>query len=175
MNQMSQSIERLNMLPADQAEAEFLKCCGSAKWARAMTKARPFNDAEVMFDEAEARFADLTDEDWLEAFRAHPKIGEKKAATTQSETAQHWSAEEQSSTAKAAASVMDALAEANREYERRFGFIFIVCATGKTADEMLALLRDRLANPPPVELSVAAGEQKKITKLRLQKLLGTVV
>src|SRR6185437_13892566 len=108
---MDQSLRRLNELPASDAESEFLKCCGSRKWASSMVAARPFDIAQAMFDEADARFASLSDQDLLEAFRAHPKIGEKKAATAQSDTAQKWSAQEQSQTAHAATAVMAALAE----------------------------------------------------------------
>lgn len=168
---MDQFLRRLNELSASDAESEFLKCCGSKKWAGAMVTARPFASAQAMFDEADVGFNSLSDEDWLEAFRAHPKIGEKKAAAAQSDTARKWSAQEQSQTANAATAVMDALAEGNRDYERRFGFIFIVCASGKTADEMLAMLNERMTNDAGVELQVAAGEQRKITQLRLQKLM----
>ena len=171
---MSQSVEALNKMPADQAESEFLKCCGSRKWASAMADARPFAGAQAMFDQADALFGLLSDEDWLEAFRAHPKIGEKKAAAAQSDTAQKWSAQEQSQTANAAAGVMTALAEGNREYEQRFGFIFIVCASGKSAEEMLKMLNQRIENSAAAELQIAAGEQRKITQLRLQKLLQTL-
>jgi OHCU decarboxylase len=168
---LDSSLDKINSLGNDAAESELLKCCGSHTWARAMVGARPFPTPEAMFDEADALFDSLSDEDWLEAFRAHPKIGEKKAATAQSDTAQKWSAQEQSQTANAATAVMDALAEGNREYERRFGFIFIVCASGKAAHEMLAMLNQRLANDAGDELRVAAGEQRKITQLRLQKLM----
>jgi OHCU decarboxylase len=171
---MDQSLRRLNELPASDAESEFLKCCGSKKWASAMTAARPFASAQAMLDEADTLFASLSDQDWLEAFRAHPKIGEKKAVTAQSDTAQKWSAQEQSKTANAAATVMEALAKGNRAYLQRFGFIFIVCASGKTADEMLAMLNERMAHDAAVELRVAAAEQRKITQLRLQKLLESV-
>jgi len=136
-----------------------------------MVGARPFVSSEAMLNQADALFSSLSDQDWLEAFRAHPKIGEKKAATAQSDTAQKWSAQEQSQISDAATAVMDALAKRNRDYEQRFGFIFIVCASGKTADEMLAMLNARLANDAGVELQVAAAEQRKITQLRLQKLL----
>ncbi len=171
---MNQSIEILNEMPAIDATAEFLKCCGSTGWAGSMAGARPFASAQAMFDKADEFFAGLSDEDWLEAFRAHPKIGEKKAATAQSTAAQKWSAQEQSQTANAALGVMDALADGNREYEKRFGFIFIVCASGKTAEEMLALLNQRLPNTAEVELHIAAQEQTKITHLRLQKLLQSL-
>jgi OHCU decarboxylase len=168
---MSQSIIRLNEMSTLDAESEFLKCCGSKRWAQTMAKARPFESDQAIFDEADALFGLLSDDDWLEAFRAHPKIGEKKAATHQSETAKQWSSQEQSRTESAAAETKKALAEGNRDYERRFGFIFIVCATGKSADEMLTMLEQRMANDPAAELRVAAEEQRKITHLRLQKLL----
>ena len=158
-------------MPADQAEEQFLKCCGSRTWANAMANARPFATAQVMFEKAQALFGLLSDEDWLEAFRAHPKIGEQTAATAQSDIAQKWSTQEQSQTANAEAGVMSALADGNREYEQRLGFIFIVCASGKSAKEMLAMLNQRLQNDRETELRVAAEEQRKITHLRLQKLL----
>jgi OHCU decarboxylase len=109
--------------------------------------------------------------DWLEAFQAHPRIGEKKAAAAQSEEARKWSAQEQSGIRDAAADTMAALAEGNRDYEQRFGFIFIVCATGKSSEEMLAILQRRLQNDAETEIAVAAEEQRKITRLRLEKLL----
>jgi OHCU decarboxylase len=168
---MNQSLNRLNELPADEAAIEFLKCCGSKRWAQAMAKARPFESEQTIFNEADALFGLLSDEDWLEAFRAHPKIGEKKAAADQSETAKKWSSQEQSRAESAAAETKQALSEGNREYEQRFGFIFIVCATGKSADAMLTMLQQRMVNDPAVELRVAAEEQRKITHLRLQKLL----
>jgi len=168
------TLDELNSLPEVAAEEEFLKCCGSMHWARRMTDGGPYTDFGHLISEADRVWWSLSDEDWLEAFRAHPKIGEKKAAASQSGTAQKWSAQEQSQTQNAAANVMDALAEANREYERRFGFIFIVCATGKSAEEMLVMLKQRLDNLPAAELRVAAEEQKKITQLRLQKLLKSM-
>jgi OHCU decarboxylase len=113
----------------------------------------------------------LSEQDWLEAFRAHPKIGEKKAAAAQSEQARNWSAQEQSGTEGAAAETKTALAEGNLEYEKRFSFIYIVCATGKTSEEMLAILQERLNNDPEKELRVAATEQSRITELRLLKLV----
>lgn len=169
---MNQSLQWLHELPADRAEAEFLKCCGSRNWARAMTAARPFQSADRLFDEADAIGGALSGQDWLEAFRAHPKIGEKKAASAQSAQAQKWSTQEQSGTEEALASTMAALAEGNRAYEQRFGFIFIVCATGKSSEEILAMLNGRLANEPGEELKVAAEEQRKITRLRLERLLN---
>jgi OHCU decarboxylase len=168
---MDRSLDAFNQLSADDAQAELLKCCGSQRWALRMCESRPFANEEDLFGKADEIWWSLTEEDWLEAFRAHPKIGEKKAAAAQSEQTSNWSAEEQSGAESAGTTVMDALADGNRAYQSRFGFIFIVCATGKTADEMLAILNQRLSNPPEVELRNAAEEQRKITQLRLAKLL----
>ncbi|HEX5703797.1 MAG TPA: 2-oxo-4-hydroxy-4-carboxy-5-ureidoimidazoline decarboxylase [Pyrinomonadaceae bacterium] len=168
---MNQSIDRINELPAAQAQYEFLKCCGSTAWAKAISDARPFANSDDLSAKADGIWWSLSEEDWLEAFRAHPKIGEKKAEAAQSAEAQRWSAQEQSESERAAAETKGALAEGNREYERRFGFIFIICATGKSAEEILAALHGRLNNDPATELRMAAEEQRKITQLRLQKLL----
>ena len=169
---MIQSLHRLNQLSANDAEAEFLKCCGSTRWARAMTEARPFEALDDVLARADRIWWSLSEADWLEAFRAHPKIGEKKAATAQSTEAQKWSAQEQAGVAQAAASTISELAERNREYEDRFGFIFIVCASGKSSEEMLAIINERIRNDPETELRTAATEQSKITRLRLEKLLS---
>jgi 2-oxo-4-hydroxy-4-carboxy-5-ureidoimidazoline decarboxylase len=109
--------------------------------------------------------------DWREAFSHHPRIGERKSAVPQSERGSAWAAGEQAGVERAHGDVRDALAAANREYERRFGYIYIVFATGKSAEDMLALARQRLSNDPDVELRAAAEEQRKITRLRLDKLL----
>jgi OHCU decarboxylase len=165
------TLDEFNRLTGQQAQAELLKCCGSAEWAKRMTDSRPFANPDELFSRADEIWRNLAEGDWLEAFRAHPKIGEKKAAAAQSQQAQQWSAQEQSRTQAAPAETIDALAKGNREYERRFGFIFIVCATGKSAGEMLTLLNQRLANTSEAELRNAAEEQRKITRLRLGKLL----
>jgi OHCU decarboxylase len=170
-DQLSNGLNQLNSLLHTQAEAEFLKCCGSQRWASAMTGARPFANVDDLLTKADSIWQSLRSEDWLEAFRAHPEIGEKKAAAAQSEEARKWSAQEQSGTQGAAADTMAALAEGNRDYERRFGFIFIVCATGKSSEEMLAILQARLRNDAETEIAMAAEEQRKITRLRLEKLL----
>jgi OHCU decarboxylase len=165
-------LEDLNSLSNSEADAELLKCCGSHKWARLMASARPFDRREDLLARADSVWWSLNAEDWFEAFRAHPKIGEQKAAATQSQQARSWSVQEQSSVAEATDETRIALAEGNREYEERFGFIYIVCATGKTSAEMLTILRQRLRNEPETELRVAAEEQRKITRLRLEKLLA---
>jgi len=165
-------LNELNSYPGDFAEAEFLKCCGSQNWAHAMSASRPFLRVAELLEAADKVWWSLGEEDWLEAFRAHPKIGEKKAAAAQTEQAQTWSAQEQIGTQDASVNTMAALAAANKAYEERFGFIFIVCATGKSAAEMLTMLQARLANDRATELRAAAEEQWKITRLRLEKLLS---
>jgi OHCU decarboxylase len=165
------SLDQLNSLSSAQAEAEFLKCCASRNWAQAMTVARPFTALEDLLARADSIWWSLNQEDWLESFRAHPKIGEQKAAASQSEQARNWSKQEQSGTVGADAETRAALADGNHEYLKRFGFIFIVCATGKSSEEMLAGLNTRLQNDLEAELDVAAEEQRKITRLRLEKLL----
>ena len=137
-----------------------------------MTAARPFATEEELLAKADEICAGLKDEDWLEAFRAHPKIGEKKAAATQSQQEQKWSAQEQSAVQAAPADTIAQLAIRNCKYEERFGFIFIVCASGKSPEEMLSILNSRMQNEPRTELRVAAEEQRKITRLRLEKLLN---
>jgi OHCU decarboxylase len=169
---MNQSLERLNDLAADAAASEFLKCCGSPRWAHDMSAARPFHSLDEMLARADQIWWSLDQTDLLEAFRAHPKIGETKAAAGQSAEAQKWSAQEQSGVAQASAGTISELAERNREYEDRFGFIFIVCASGKSSEEMLAIIDARLQNDAETELRAAAGEQSKITRLRLEKLLN---
>ncbi len=172
---MTQGIARLNALSSEEAQAELLKCCGSTNWARRMAQQRPFpsgGDAmRRLLDSADRVWWDLGREDWLEAFTRHPRIGEKAAAKDASAETRRWSEEEQSGTRSAREQVLAALAKANRAYEQRFGYVFIVCATGKSSEEMLALLQQRLQNDPAAELRIAAEEQRRITHLRLQKLL----
>jgi OHCU decarboxylase len=158
------TLDELNGLDPARAEAEFRRCCGSRRWARAMAGARPFASLGAMTSVGEAIWASLPKDDWLEAFAAHPQIGEQGRVSK-------WSAEEQARTASAAADVRERLAALNLGYRSRFGYIFVVCATGKSPEEMLALLDARLTNNPSAELQVAADEQRKITGLRLAKLL----
>ncbi len=165
-------LDRLNTLPAEAARGEFLKCCGSTAWAATMIEQRPFQTVESLKQTSEEIWSSLSEQHWLEAFHSHPKIGEQKAAATTAKEAQAWSEQEQSGTRDAAAETTAELARLNREYEEKFGFIFIVCATGKTSDEMLALLRERLSNTSERELRIAAAEQAKITDLRFNKLLN---
>jgi 2-oxo-4-hydroxy-4-carboxy-5-ureidoimidazoline decarboxylase len=136
-----------------------------------MATERPFASVEQMTEVADRIWWSLQPRDWLEAFQSHPKIGEKKAAAATAIEAQKWSEDEQSKTRGSAAETMEALANLNREYEKQFGYIFIVSASGKSAEEMLAILRTRLENPASQELRNAAAEQAKITELRLKKVV----
>ncbi len=160
-------LDDLNTLPEDRAVAALLRCCGSMRWARRMAAARPFASFDAMMATADAVSVSLEAEDWLEAFRAHPRIG-SAGGSAASET---WSEQEQAGVRFADTAVRDRLAEANRHYEARFGYIFIVCATGRSAAGMLATLEQRLANDPDTELRTASEEQRKITRLRIEKLL----
>jgi OHCU decarboxylase len=166
------TVSDLDMLPASEAEPVLESCCGSRAWVQGMLARRPFGDVDALLRAADEVWWSLRADDWREAFDHHPRIGEGDARVDQGERSRAWSAEEQRDAARAHASVQHALGEANREYERRFGHTYIVFATGKSAPEMLAILRERLANDPDTELRVAAAEQAKITRLRLLKLLG---
>jgi OHCU decarboxylase len=152
----------LNALPSQSAEAELLACCGTHAWAHALAAQRPFPDLETLLAHADRVWWSLSEQDWLEAFRAHPRIGERAAG---------WSEQEQSGTRDASADLIGQLAEANHRYEQRFGHIFLICAAGRSAGEMLAALNERLGNDARTELRIAAEEQRKITRLRLDRLL----
>jgi OHCU decarboxylase len=169
--QIYKNLAWLNSLPVAEAESVFRDCCGSREWSRRMTECRPFPMLDTLFDTAESIWFSLPKRDWLEAFSAHPKIGEKKAAANQQAKSVEWSSSEQSRVESADGSVRNELADANRLYEDKFGFIFIVCATGKSADEMLAICRARLGNSVDTEMRIAGEEQQKITEIRLKKLL----
>ncbi len=141
---------------------------------RRMVDERPFGSVNELFERADRIWWALEPQDWLEAFRSHPKIGEHKAEQQISSEAQAWSEQEQAGTRNSARETMEALAELNRKYEEKFGYIFIVCASGKTSDEMLALLRNRLENDPDEEVRNAAAEQAQITQLRIRKLIDSL-
>jgi OHCU decarboxylase len=132
---------------------------------------RPFASEEELLCVADEVWGSLSERDWREAFAAHPRIGSRHDVGELSPEARAWAEREQAGAAAASRATREALADANAAYERRFGYLFIVCATGKTADEMLSLCRARLDGSPEHELRVAADEQRKITRLRLEKLL----
>ena len=153
----------LDAMPESEAMTLLQECCGASRWVLAMVNRRPFGSREAVLAAADEIWTSLDGGDWREAFAQHPRIGEQTASLV--------AAKEQSGIADATNLVRLGLAEANRDYEQRFGYIYIVCATGKSADEMLAIAQARLQNDPDTELRVAAEEQRKITRLRLQKLL----
>ena len=166
------AINRLNLLDPGQAEKEFLKCCGSGEWAKRMIVERPFEDFDDLLAKADHVWWLLEPQDWLEAFQSHPKIGQKKPEQQTSAESQAWSEQEQSGTRSSTQKTREALVALNDVYEEKFGHIFIVCATGKNSEELLAILRQRLVNTPEEELQNAATEQAKITALRSKKLMS---
>jgi OHCU decarboxylase len=164
-------LEWLNGLSNIDVQEELLKCCGSTNWAKQLVAEHPFPSLNKLFESADQIWWSLEPRDWLEAFHSHPKIGEKKAAAAVAAESQRWSEDEQSGIRDSGEETIAALAKLNREYEKKFGYIFIVCATGKSSEEMLAILRQRLENNAQEELRIAAAEQAKITQLRLTKLI----
>jgi len=161
----------LNEMPDAAAARELLRCCGSTRWAREMAQARPFAAVAAVAAAADKISDTLDAADWLEAFAAHPRIGESSMSGGSGKSAtSEWSQQEQAGVHGASGAVRERLAVRHRDYEARFGYIFIVCATGKSSEEMLASLERRLAHNPSDELRVAAQEQRKITHLRIAKL-----
>lgn len=162
----------LNALPpAARAEA-LATCCGARAWVATLNEQFPFDSVPALYEAAERTWYNLTEADWREAFLHHPKIGDVSALREKFASTAAWAAGEQGAVRQASDDTLAALAAGNAAYEARFGYIFIVCATGKSADEMLALLQARLPHEPTAEIHVAMGEQAKITHLRLQKLLA---
>ena len=164
----ARGLARINAESAEQARHWFLGFCHSQRWAQAMTDERPFADETELFAAAERCWQSVAPSDVLEAFAAHPRIGDRQALSMKFETLVQ---REQGQVSAAPEAVIDALAEANERYFEQFGYIFIVCATGKSAEQMLSLLIERLENPPEVELRVAAAEQHQITLLRIEAWL----
>lgn len=166
------TLEELNLLSRTEAAIVLSKCCGSAQWAKTMSMKRPFLAEEDMFKAADAIWQRLPPAEWKDAFSHHPKIGDIESLREKYAGTKTWAEGEQSGVNTAGEEILKRLAARNDDYEKRFGYIFIVCATGKTAEEMLALLEQRFHNQPADELLIAAEEQRKITRLRLNKLLG---
>jgi OHCU decarboxylase len=167
------TLDHLNTLAQPDAVQEFRKCCGSHRWAQRMVINRPYLSIEDLCVKARDIWWDLNRDDWFEAFRSHPRIGEKKPASEVSTQSQEWSGQEQASVQTAQTETLNELAGLNREYETKFGFIYIVCATGKSSDEMLEILKSRINNDEEDELTVAANEQAQITELRLRKMIDS--
>ena len=168
---MTRGVAALDAMDRDRLAEHLRACCGSTHWTDAMIARRPFASPAAVLTASDEVCKTLNREDWLEAFSHHPRLGESRAAVEQGERAKGWSAGEQAGLMTAGTDVRTALAAANVAYEARFGFICIICAAGKDPEELLAVTRARLGNSPKIELRIAAEEQRKITRLRLEKLM----
>jgi len=165
------TIKEFNQLSTEDAKAEIFKCCGCTYWATKLVDNRPFASSDDLKVTSDTVWISAEEKDWKEAFTHHPKIGDKKSLEKKFAT-KEWASAEQSGVGGASVDVLTELASSNIEYEKKFGYIFIVCATGKSAKEMLDLLKKRLPNTPEAELKIAAREQNKITHLRIDKLFS---
>jgi 2-oxo-4-hydroxy-4-carboxy-5-ureidoimidazoline decarboxylase len=165
------TLSEFNALPPAAAAAELLRCCGCRRWAEAVASKRPFSSRDELVAAADREWSRTSREEWREAMGHHPRIGGKDALRAKFAATQQWSQGEQASVAQADEATLEALEKGNAEYEAKNGFIFIVCATGLSAAEMLARLKARLPNTQEQELAIAAGEQAKITRIRLEKLI----
>lgn len=165
------TLAEFNALSGEKAREELFRCCGCARWADGLTRLRPFKDTRELYAAAAAVWGETGAKEWIEAFAQHPRIGGRDALRAKYSETRDWAQGEQAGTAIASEAVLDALAKSNAEYENKFGHIFIVCATGKSAAEMLDLLKSRLTNDAETEMRLAAGEQNKITNVRLEKLI----
>ena len=163
------NLEQLNQWSPQEAQEALLKCCGSPQWVAAMTSSRPFESQEQLFAAADGIWFALPESEWLAAFGHHPRIGETQLRA-KSESTADWSAGEQAGVAQASEDVIQGLAQGNDAYYEKFGFVFLICATGKSAAEMLSALEARLPNDRATELQNAAQEHSAITKIRLEKL-----
>jgi 2-oxo-4-hydroxy-4-carboxy-5-ureidoimidazoline decarboxylase len=169
---MNEVLARWNKAAREEAVEEILSCCGSKAWAEKMASRRPFASERSLFFASDALWFGSSSLDWLEAFGSHPRIGESAGKASARAAAEDWSATEQHHVTAAQAEIKLALAEGNRAYEQKFGHIFIVCAAGKSAFEILEILRHRMHNEGGAELREAAEQQRQITQLRLRKWLG---
>lgn len=168
---MTFTLEELNRLSRDEAREAFGQCCGTRRWIERMADARPFASRERVFAEADRIWSSLGPEDWREAFGHHPRIGGVEDLRKKFGSTAEWASGEQSGVQTASEAELKGLADGNDRYEKRYGHIFLVCATGKSAAEMLAILESRMNHSPEEELRIAAGEQAKITRIRLEKLI----
>ncbi|USE36500.1 2-oxo-4-hydroxy-4-carboxy-5-ureidoimidazoline decarboxylase [Endozoicomonas sp. SCSIO W0465] len=165
------TLDELNHLDIDSARDFFRQCCTSDLWLESMANNRPYSNQDELLSTADKSWSVCKENDYLQAFEGHSKIGDVSSLKAKYANTSDMAGHEQSGASTASDETLKALAEGNTVYQTRFGYIFIVCATGKSADEMLSLLNDRLDNHPENELEIAAAEQHKITRLRLNKLI----
>ncbi|MGA3011935.1 MAG: 2-oxo-4-hydroxy-4-carboxy-5-ureidoimidazoline decarboxylase [Terracidiphilus sp.] len=168
---MNQVLAAWNKADAATALDDMIACCGARRWAESMIALRPIANTAELREAADHIWSAMDEADWLEAFACHPRIGERKTAHAIAQSAAY-SRAEQASTDRAAEGLLAELAEGNVLYEQRFGFTYIVCATGRSAEEMLAILNRRMASNRATELSEAAEQQRQITQIRLGKWLA---
>lgn len=159
-------IAKFNSLPRDELEAQLYVAFANRAWASRVAAGRPYPNMSALIASAESAWSDLTPTDWLKAFAVHPRIGERGGHAPSA------SEREQSKVMQAANETLSALAAENRRYEDRFGHVFLIAASGLTAEEILKALRARMSNDPATELKIAAAEQRKITRLRLERMLA---
>lgn len=163
---MNDGLDRFNALSHEQAERRLYSCLADHGWAARVARGRPYRDLPALLASAESAWAGLAPGDWLRAFAAHPRIGERGGHSPAA------SEREQSAIRQGSPQTLATLASENRLYEERFGHVFLIAASGRTAEEILDAVRRRMSNDPEVEIEVAAGEHRKITRLRLQELLS---
>ena len=165
-------LKDLNKLQTKELKEALVKCCGSSVWVNELAITFPIHDKDELYQKAEDIWFNLAEKDWREAFTHHPKIGDINSLKDKYKDTAEWAAGEQKGVEQSSADTILQLSEANQQYEDKFGYIFIVCATGKSAEEMLHILNARLENAPEVEIKIAVAEQNKITRIRLEKLLA---
>jgi 2-oxo-4-hydroxy-4-carboxy-5-ureidoimidazoline decarboxylase len=158
------TVDHLNQMTAAEAEQTLLACCGALRWAKILTAGRPYATPAAVLDAADREWWNMGDDDWIEALNAHPRIGDRASGDASARR-------EQQAVATAGPGTLATLAAANREYEARFGHRFVVFASGRSGEDLLAALELRMENDPEDELRIAAGEQARITRLRLERLL----
>ena len=168
---MNATLAAWNTAGAMEARNAMLACCGSKRWADAMVALRPIADIAALSETADRVWATMQEADWLEAFACHPRIGQRRGSMHAGEQSAAWSRAEQAQTSSASDQMMAAIADGNQRYEELFGFTYIVCATGKSAEEMLAILNRRLGSSREAELREAAEQQRQIMQIRLGKWL----
>jgi 2-oxo-4-hydroxy-4-carboxy-5-ureidoimidazoline decarboxylase len=166
------TISSLNELKTDAAHLAFIKCCTANAWVERMVAGMPFSSVETLVSQADINWQGLTEADYLQAFEGHPKIGDVSSLREKYRATEKIAAGEQSGVSKATETTLNALKQLNDDYQEKFGFIFIVCATGKSASQMLEILSQRIVNQRSDEIINAAEEQRKILQIRIGKMIA---